>query len=198
MESPAPEDKKVTIGDEGSKGKDLIELVKMQMEMINRLLEDRKEFDREKQSWEEYVDQLKEHFSVNGVEKVERKRSCILAWMGAASFTLLTKVTAARQFESITYENIVEVMGEQYTPRMETAEGGRTPSMDLGGGPETPRSELRGPWTPRKPGENLGSMVPFADEVETITLTFLHIVVCGGGVDLVGGAVPDIRSLLSL
>ncbi|KAL7668348.1 hypothetical protein ACOME3_009050 [Neoechinorhynchus agilis] len=76
MESPAPEDKKITIGDEGSRDKDLIELVKM--EMINRLLEDRKVNDKSELAVPAFKEFVRE--KIMGTVRGSTKRAFLGKW----------------------------------------------------------------------------------------------------------------------
>ena len=49
-------------------------------------------YDREKETWSQYLQRLKQRFTVYNITEANQQRVCLLSWIGSETYELLTEL----------------------------------------------------------------------------------------------------------
>lgn len=71
-------------------------------------------FNKEKQTWESYLQQLQQHFAAYSVSTPERQKSFFLSWCGAEIFELLKNLFGVSTLESQTFIELTEKLTNHF------------------------------------------------------------------------------------
>lgn len=80
-------------------------------------------FDRTKETFEEYVAQMEQHFIANGVTDAGKRKSCFLSWIGSDTYHVLMKLCGETKIEDQNLDEIVKKLTEFYTSTVHVLAG---------------------------------------------------------------------------
>lgn len=71
-------------------------------------------YDREQESWTQYLQRLKQHFTVYQVTDATQQRACLLSWIGSETYELLTKLYGQEDITTKTLDQLTTKLSEHF------------------------------------------------------------------------------------
>lgn len=71
-------------------------------------------YDREKESWTQYLQRLKQHFTVYQVTDATQQRACLLSWVGSETYELLTKLYGQEDITAKTLDELTTKLSTHF------------------------------------------------------------------------------------
>lgn len=72
-------------------------------------------YNRDKESWTQYLQRLNQHFTVYNVSDSEQKRACLLSWIGSECYELLTKLYGSEDITTMSFDNLAGKLSTHFT-----------------------------------------------------------------------------------
>ena len=71
-------------------------------------------FDKTKEKWEQYLQRFQQHLDIYGISAAERKRACLLSWVGPETYSLLRNLFGATDVTTQTFDALSAKLSEHF------------------------------------------------------------------------------------
>ena len=74
-------------------------------------------YNRESESWTQYLQRLKQHFTVYNITDADQQRACLLSWIGSETYELLTKLYGHEDITTKTLQQLSEKLTTHFAEK---------------------------------------------------------------------------------